>query len=101
LRHVLNRSLYHLERALVTATGDPGLHIQRGRLLMHQQRWNEAAEAFDRAVDRGVPETSVAPYLAEIAFEKREFKDVVTYIGRLGPSIRKSERLAAIAAYWT
>lgn len=101
LRHVLNRSLHHLERALDTAAGDPGLHIQRGRLLMHQQRWNEAAEAFDRAVDRGVPETSVAPYLAEIAFEKREFKDVVTYIGRLGPSIRKSERLAAIAAYWT
>lgn len=101
LRHVLNRSLHHLERALDTGAGDPGLHIQRGRLLMHQQRWDEAAEAFASAVERGVPETSVAPYLAEIAFEKREFNDVVTFIGRLGPSIRKSERLAAIAAYWT
>ncbi len=101
LRHVLNRSLHHLERALETGAGDPGLHIQRGRLLMHQQRWDEAANAFATAVERGVPDTSVAPYLAEIAFEKRDFNHVVTLIGHLGPSIRKSERLAAIAAYWT
>jgi hypothetical protein len=101
LRHVLNRSLHHLEQALAIGARDPGLHMQRGRLLMHQQRWDDAAEAFATAVEKGVPENSVAPYLAEIAFEKRDFNQVVTFIGRLGPSIRKSERLAAIAAYWT
>ena len=101
LRHVLNRSLHHLEQALDTGAGDPGLHIQRGRLLMHQRRWDEAANAFATAVEWGIPETSVAPYLAEVAFEKRDFNQVVTFIGQLGPSIRKSERLAAIAAYWT
>ena len=101
LRHVLNRSLHHLDRALDTAVGDPGLYIQRGRLLMHQKRWDKAADAFATAIEKGVPETTVAPYLAEIAFEKREFNNVIDYIGRLGPSIRKSERLAAMAAYWT
>ena len=101
LRHVLNRSLHHLDQALNTSADDPGLYIQRGRLLMHQKRWDEATDAFAAAIEKGVPETSVAPYLAEIAFEKREFNNVITFIGRLGPSVRKSERLAAIAAYWT
>jgi tetratricopeptide (TPR) repeat protein len=101
LRHVLNRSLHHLDQALNTSAGDPGLYIQRGRLLMNQKRWDEATDAFAAAIEKGVPETSVAPYLAEIAFEKREFNNVITFIGRLGPSVRKSERLAAIAAYWT
>jgi hypothetical protein len=101
LRHALNRSLYHLEQAIEAGGGEPGLHIQYGRLLMHQKRWEDASHAFATAVANGVPEMSVAPYLAEIAFEKREFDRVIAQIGRLGPSIRKSERLAAVSAYWT
>ena len=101
LRHALNRSLYHLEQAIEAGGGEPGLHIQHGRLLMHQKRWGDASQAFATAVAYGVPEMSVAPYLAEIAFEKREFDRVIAQISRLGPSIRKSERLAAIASYWS
>jgi polysaccharide biosynthesis protein PelE len=101
LRHSLARALEHLEKALQTGGGEPTLYIQRGRLLMHQQRWEEAGAAFALAVDKGVPATSVAPYLAEIAFEKRDFTQIPAYIRQMGPSIRKSERLAAVAAYWT
>jgi hypothetical protein len=101
LRHALNRSLFHIEQAMVSGANEPGLHIQHGRLLMHQQRWDAASEAFASAIAKGIPETSVAPYLAEIAYAKRDFHQVVKYIRRLGPSIRKSERLAAVAAYWT
>ena len=50
LRHVLNRSLHHLDKALEKAIGDPGLYIQRGRLLMHQKRWDKAADAFATAI---------------------------------------------------
>ena len=101
LRHALSRSLYHLEQAIDAGSGEPGLHIQHGRLLMHLQRWGDADESFSRAVEKGVPESNVAPYLAEIAFEKRDFHQVVNYIRHLGPSVRKSERLAAVAAFWT
>jgi hypothetical protein len=40
LRHALVRSLEHLELALKAGSDEPTLHIQRGRLLMHQQRWD-------------------------------------------------------------
>jgi polysaccharide biosynthesis protein PelE len=101
LRHALARALEHLEQALNAGADEPTLHIQRGRLLMHQMRWDDAAHAFDVAVQRGVPAAGVAPYLAEIAFEQREFHQVAGYLERLGPAIRNSERLAAVAAYWT
>jgi polysaccharide biosynthesis protein PelE len=101
LRHSLTRALEHLEQALQTGGGEPTLYIQRGRLLMHQRRWEAARAAFTVAVDKGVPAAGVAPYLAEIAFEKKEFTQIPAYIRQVGPSIRKSERLAAVAAYWT
>jgi polysaccharide biosynthesis protein PelE len=101
LRHALARALEHMEQALAAGADEPTLHIQRGRLLMHQQRWDEAVQAFAAAVDQGIPAIGVAPYLAEIAFEKREFQQVVAYMRELGPSVRRSERLAAVADYWT
>ena len=101
LRHALTRALEHLELAVRAGADEPTLHIQRGRLLMHQKRWDEAARAFSAAVERGVQSRQVAPYLAEIAFEKKDFEQVADQMARLGPSIRNSERLAAVAAYWT
>ena len=47
LRHSLAQALSHLEQAMAAGAEEPALHIQRGRLLMHQQRWDEAAQAFD------------------------------------------------------
>jgi tetratricopeptide (TPR) repeat protein len=94
LRHALEQALSHLEQALEAGADEPALHIQRGRLLMHQQRWDEADRAF-------IPATGVAPYLAEIAYEKKNFQQVAAHLRAMGPSVRRSERLAAVAAYWT
>jgi hypothetical protein len=101
LRHSLAQALSHLEQAMAAGAEEPALHIQRGRLLMQQQRWDEADRAFDTAVQNGVPSGGVAPYLAEIAFEKKNYQQVAAHLRTLGPSIRRSERLAAVAAYWT
>jgi tetratricopeptide (TPR) repeat protein len=101
LRHALARALSHLEQAVTSGANEPALHIQRGRLLMHQQRWDEADQAFAAAVEQGIPAIGVAPYLAEIAFEKRDFQQVAAHIHKLGPTVRRSERLAAVAEYWT
>jgi polysaccharide biosynthesis protein PelE len=101
LRHALACSLDHLDQALQAGADEPTLHVQRGRLLMHQKRWDEAVRAFDSAVAQGIPSIGVTPYLAEIAFEKRDFHRVAAYMRELGASIRRSERLAAVAAYWT
>lgn len=101
LRHALTQALSHLEQAMAAGADEPALHIQRGRLLMHQQRWNDADQAFADAVRQGIPATGVAPYLAEIAFEKKNFQQVAAHLRELGPSVRRSERLAAVTAYWT
>lgn len=101
LRHSLGQALLHLEKALEAGADESALHIQRGRLLMHQQRWEEAGQAFEAAVQRGIPAAAVAPYLAEIAFEKKDFQQVTAHLRKLGPSARKSENLAAVAEYWT
>jgi hypothetical protein len=101
LRHSLERALSHLEQALEAGADEPALYIQRARLLIHQQRWDEAERAFATAVQQGIPASGVAPYLAEIAFEKKNFQQVAARLREMGPSIRRSERLAAVTAYWT
>lgn len=100
LRHSLAQALSHLEQALASGADEPALHVQRGRLLMHQQRWDEAGRAFAAAIKQGIPALGVAPYLAEIAFEKKNFQLAATHLRELGPSVRRSERLAAVSAYW-
>jgi len=83
-RHAAEESLRFLEQALQAEQGaDAGPHLLRGRLLQELGRNDEAEGAYRQSVEQGLPAPRVLPYLAELAFARRDFDEVIRLLGEL------------------
>lgn len=100
LIHVLNTAREHVEAALETRTGAPGLHFLQGCILLRQGDVKGARAAFIKAQSVGMPEVEVLPYLAEVAFRERRFQDVRAALRALDPLARTHPTLSGVAGYW-
>lgn len=98
-RHAIERSLAYLGEAMTIQADDPGLWFLKGRLL-HANRDPAAEEALQQAVARGIEESRVLSYLAEIAFYRRDFAAVRRLLSRIGDR-QSSTRLAPLLRYWS
>ncbi|WP_374339957.1 hypothetical protein [Methyloversatilis sp.] len=76
LDYAAGEALRHTEDALHTLGSDPALHLQHGRLLQQLGRLDAADAAYRRARELGLPASRVVPYLAELAFARRDFMQV-------------------------
>lgn len=97
-RHAAEESLRFLEAALDDA--DASLQLRHGRLLHELGRRGEAEQAYRRAIALGLPAPRVQPYLAELAFERRDF----TEVRRLLDALRDypaQRRIAPILDFWS
>ncbi|SFV50218.1 Extracellular Matrix protein PelE [hydrothermal vent metagenome] len=54
--------------------------ILLGKIHLFNKRYFEAEEAFKRAIELGVNESSVATFLAEAKYEQREYSEVSKYM---------------------
>jgi hypothetical protein len=72
--HILGQARDYLEKALaVGAQLNSGIWFLKGRILLAHGEVDDAERALQQAVTMGQPKISVLPYLAEIAFRRREF----------------------------
>ena len=92
--------LRYAAEALATVREDPALHFLHGRLLHEESRYAEAGRAYERALELGLPAGRVVPYLAELAYEQRDFAEVRRLLGTLGGWLG-TPRLAPIVDYWS
>jgi len=89
----------YLGQAMQLAPDDAGLWFLKGRLLLFKR--DAAAEAaFHRAVANGLEESRVLSYLAQIAFERRDYKEVRRIFGSLSES-QYAARLRPAVRYWS
>lgn len=100
LRHTSRQGLRYAAEALATVREDPALHFLHGRLLHEEFRYAEAGRAYERALELGLPAGRVVPYLAELAYEQRDFAEVRRLLGTLGGWLG-TPRLAPIVDYWS
>lgn len=81
--HALNQALSYADAALKTEKQDAGLLLLKGRILHELQRHEEAWTVLASAIDNGLPETRVLPYIVEIAFVRRDYATVQKLLERL------------------
>ncbi len=74
--HALASALGYVEQGLELASNDPGLWYLKARLLQASGKLDQAAQDFSIAVSCGLPEGRALPYIAELAFERRDFATV-------------------------
>lgn len=99
-KHILGQARTYLDQALaIGVTPRPGLIFLKGRILLAQGLMAEAEVALKQAVAMGQPQISALPYLAEIAFERREFGLVRQFLQQLC-ELNVASKTRAIADLW-
>ena len=76
----LAQSQDYTHEALTNAHDDTCLHRRLGRLKQMRGYLTGARAAYDQALALGMPQSRITPYLAELAFDVRDFKSVRVYI---------------------
>ncbi|KVD82675.1 hypothetical protein WS63_31010 [Burkholderia stagnalis] len=97
-RNALEQADAHALRALHHQPQDGALWRLRGRLAFETGRLDDAEAMLVKAIACGFPRMRVLPYLAEIAYRRRDYAAVRRYLGDLPPV--PPHLLAPIADYW-
>lgn len=98
--HALASARSYVERGLELASRDPGLWYLKARLLQASGKLGEAAQDFGIAVSCGLPEGRALPYMAELAFERRDFTAVREIMARVAHS-HVSPLMAPLVDFWS
>ncbi|MEY8878760.1 MAG: type IV pilus biogenesis/stability protein PilW [Leptothrix sp. (in: b-proteobacteria)] len=97
--HALAEALHFADEAIVHGGEQPGLLQLRARVHLEGGHFERARIDLQRAVERGAPLARVLPYLAEIAYLRRDWPEVRATMAQLQPRLLPS-RLATLARYW-
>jgi hypothetical protein len=97
--HAMGETDRYLAQAMELAPDDAGLWFLKGRMLLFKR--DPAAEAaLHRAVANGLEESRVLAYFAQIAFERRDYKEVRRIFSSLSES-QYAARLRPAVRYWS
>lgn len=99
-QHILRQARAYVDEALALSvpTGS-GLVFLQGRILLELGDAEGAERAMLRAMELGQPKTSALPYLAEIAFQRRDFSQVGLFMQQLS-SLNLASRTRAVEDFW-
>jgi tetratricopeptide (TPR) repeat protein len=99
--HILSQARSFLEAAIaVDVLLTSGLFFLKARILLAQGDLESAEQALLQALDMGQSKISALPYLAEMAFKRREFERVQQLMQQL-VELNVASRVRAIADFWT
>jgi tetratricopeptide (TPR) repeat protein len=100
-RHILSQARTYLASALALGVApSPGLLFLQGRILLAQGEIEPAQAAIEQALALGLSRISALPYLAEIAYRRRQFSVVQDCMRQL-TQFNIAPRPRAIADLWT
>jgi len=99
-RHMLQQALTFIDAALaLKVEPNAGIFFLKGRVLLAQNDPNGAEAAIDESLALGQSKTSALPYLAEMAFTRRDFQRVKTLMGELA-QLNLASKTRAIEDFW-
>jgi len=98
--HMLTQAARHADEALALAPeANAGLFFLRARIWLEQGQLDAAESTMEQALASGQPQTSVWPYLAEIAFRRRDFTRVRQIMQQLSGR-NLGSRTRAVEDFW-
>lgn len=98
-RYALEQALSHAQQALDGSTADGALWLLIARIHLKRGELKLAEAALEAAHQKGVPEHSLLPYLAELRFNQRRYAEVRALMRALGAQ-PATGRLYAIQQFW-
>lgn len=99
--HMLAQAREFIESALaLNVDTDSGILFLKGRILLAQNDPDRAEAAINAALALGQSKTSALPYLAEMAFTRRDFQRVKALMGELS-QLNLASKTRAIEDFWS
>ena len=99
-QHMLQQALAFIAAALaLNVEPDAGILFLKGRVLLAQNEPDGAEAAIHEALALGQSETSALPYLAEMAFMRRDFQRVKSLMGEMA-QLNLASKTRAIEDFW-
>lgn len=100
-KHILSEARRYADEAYTyKGERDSGLLLLRGRILLEQGDLDGAEASFRESVALGQADSSALPYLAEIAFRRRQFTVVGDLMERLS-RVQLAASTRAVVELWT
>ncbi len=99
--HTLNQVVKYTEEALQLSDNIPGLWLLRGRALHAQRKLDLASTAYARAISSGLAESRALPYLAEVAYDRHDFRALREYVARLTRNSQPTPMMGPVLRYWS
>lgn len=93
------QSISYATQALDMYANDPNLLILLGRLYLWRGDLEAAEKAINDAMDHGAHRDRVVPYLAELAFLRRDFITMKSCF-ELNPLLRHKPGIGPVAQFW-
>lgn len=95
----LNAAWRHAQDAITLRPLDGGLWVMIGRIALARQDTKHAMHALDQAQKLAIPPAQVQTYLAELAFQRRDFQTVRGLLDTFGRQ-QISFSTAPLLAFW-
>ena len=99
-KHAAEQALNFTQIALEADDADPGLYLARGRLLQQAGFIEKAQEDYNKALSLGLPNPRVIPYLAEIAYDQRNYREVKQLLASMH-NWQSLPKLQPIIKFWS
>ncbi|MFO7541399.1 MAG: hypothetical protein R6W97_01130 [Thiobacillus sp.] len=95
----LNAAWHHAQDAAALRPQDGGLWVMIGRIALARHDTEQATYALDQAQKLAIPPAQVQTYLAELAFQRRDFQAVRRLVNAFGRQ-QISFSTAPLLAFW-
>ncbi|GAB6888557.1 hypothetical protein JCM13304A_20560 [Desulfothermus okinawensis JCM 13304] len=79
---------------------DPKAYYLLGRISLRENNINDAKKYFEFSQMHGFPMTKIAPYLMEIYFKLKQYKDVINISKQFNELIIPNQKFHSIISYW-
>lgn len=98
LVYMLTQAEHYIRLALAIKP-DGDLWVLLAQVLIKQHKTQEVDDAFNQAIQLGMPAMRIQPYLAELAFQRKDYRAVREHL-QLIPSSNQSPQIANIQEFW-
>lgn len=98
--YALHEAARYVDEVLLAQADDAGMWVLRGKIHNASHEGAAGLAALLHAAELGFPRSRLIPYLAEHAYERRDFAAVRKLLQELGP-LAIGDTLQPITTYWT
>ena len=99
-RQLLSKAAEAARKSISILADNRNAHFTLGRILLMQRNPTDATSSFEIAMKLGMPREKIMPYLAEAAFDNRDYEKIPKLLNSIDDAFKHYPPLSHVARYW-